>query len=179
MTWNSADSDPTPQIEVETIAVADFAADPTLRQEVDRAYSILDPLLKTDLTIIPQKYSPLSSRGVREQRSTMATYLCSQIKAALNMGRQGTARRDNCDAVLIKGGNIRGERDYDQYNFTLEGLRTEMQEEEGVHIFLVPGNISLTRLPLHVFNTIVSNRQNTERLHEGDVVWAQPRMDAV
>ena len=40
---------------------------------------------------------------------------------------------------MIKGGNIRGERDYDQYNFTLEGLRTEMQEEEGVHIFLVPG----------------------------------------
>ena len=63
----------------------------------------------------------------------------SQIKAALNMGRQGTARRDNCDAVLIKGGNIRGERDYDQYNFTLEGLRTEMQEEEPVLVYLVSG----------------------------------------
>ena len=37
-------------------------------------------------------------------------------------------------------GNIRAERDYDQYNFTLEGLRSEMQEEECVHIYLVPGH---------------------------------------
>jgi len=145
LVWESADSDPTPTISVETIAVADYAADPVLASEVERAYSILDPLLKTDLTIIPQKYSPLSSRGVRERRSTMATYLCSQIKLALNMDKLAAGAkkktRDNCDAVLIKGGNIRGERDYDQYNFTLEGLRTEMQEEEGVHIFLVPGRV--------------------------------------
>ena len=136
--WNSKSSDGTPEINVETIPVADFAPDTQLVKDVERAYSVLDPLLKTDLTLIPQKYSPLSSRGVREQRSTMATYLCSQIKIALNLG-QTRSIRDNCDCVMIKGGNIRGERDYDQFNFTLEGLRTEMQEEEGVHIFLVPG----------------------------------------
>ena len=136
--WNSKRSDGTPEINVETIPVVDFAPDTKLVKDVERAYSVLDPLLKTDLTLIPQKYSPLSSRGVREQRSTMATYLCSQIKVALNLG-QTRSMRDNCDCVMIKGGNIRGERDYDQFNFTLEGLRTEMQEEEGVHIFLVPG----------------------------------------
>ena len=136
--WNSKSSDRTPEINVETIPVVDFAPDTQLVKDVERAYSVLDPLLKTDLTLIPQKYSPLSSRGVREQRSTMATYLCSQIKIALNLG-QTRSIRDNCDCVMIKGGNIRGERDYDQFNFTLEGLRTEMQEEEGVHIFLVPG----------------------------------------
>ena len=136
--WKSKSCDGTPDINVETIPVADFAPDTQLVKDVERAYSVLDPLLKTDLTRIPQKYSPLSSRGVREQRSTMATYLCSQIKVALNLG-QTRSIRDNCDCVMIKGGNIRGERDYDQFNFTLEGLRTEMQEEEGVHIFLVPG----------------------------------------
>ena len=136
--WNSKSSDDTPEINVETIPVGDFAPDTQLVKDVERAYSVLDPLLKTDLTVIPQKYSPLSSRGVREQRSTMATYLCSQIKIALNLG-QTRSIRDNCDCVMIKGGNIRGERDYDQFNFTLEGLRTEMQEEEGVHIYLVPG----------------------------------------
>ena len=136
--WKSKGSDGTPEINVETIPVADFAPDTQLVKDVERAYSVLDPLLKTDLTLIPQKYSPLSSRGVREQRSTMATYLCSQIKIALNLG-QTRSIRDNCDCVMIKGGNIRGERDYDQFNFTLEGLRTEMQEEEGVHIYLVPG----------------------------------------
>ena len=139
LVWKSADSDSTPTIDVATIPVADFSPDKELSQDVDKAYSVLDPLLKTDLTIIPQKYSPLSSRGVRESRSTMATYLCSQIKLALNLD-QTKSSRDNCDCVMIKGGNIRGERDYDQFNFTLEGLRTEMQEEEGVHIFLVPGH---------------------------------------
>ena len=74
-----------------------------MTEEVDRAYSILEPLLKTDLTIIPKKYSPLSSRGVREQRSTMATYLCSAIKQALNMDRTKRNNMVNCDAVLIKG----------------------------------------------------------------------------
>jgi hypothetical protein len=138
LVWNSASSESTPNIEVATIPVVDFAPNEELVMEVDRAYSVLDPLLKTDLTIIPQKYSPLSSRGVRENRSTMATYLCSQIKLGLNMD-QTKSSRDNCDCVMIKGGNIRGERDYDKHNFTLEGLRTEMQEEEGVHIFLVPG----------------------------------------
>lgn len=144
LVWESASSDSTPSIKVETIAVADFSPDPELNKAVEKAYSVLDPLLKTDLTIIPQKYNPLSSRGVREKRSTMATYLCSQIKLALNYEDKNNCQqkfktRDNCDCVMIKGGNIRGERDYDQYNFTLEGLRTEMQEEEGVHIFLVPG----------------------------------------
>ena len=139
LVWDSAASDATPTIEVQTIPVADFAPDEQLVKDVAKAYSVLDPLLKTDLTIIPQKYSPLTSRGVRESRSSMATYLCSQIKLALNMDQKKRAR-DNCDCVLIKGGNIRGERDYDQFNFTLEGLRTEMQEEEGVHIFLVKGS---------------------------------------
>ena len=101
--WESSDSEATPKIEVETVEVKDYDADATLTEEVDRAYSILEPLLKTDLTIIPKKYSPLSSRGVREQRSTMATYLCSAIKQALNMDRTKRNNMVNCDAVLIKG----------------------------------------------------------------------------
>ena len=48
-----------------------------------------------------------------------------------------TRPRQNGNFII---GNIRAERDYDQYNFTLEGLRSEMQEEECVHIYLVPGH---------------------------------------
>ena len=48
-----------------------------------------------------------------------------------------TMPRQNENFII---GNIRAERDYDQYNFTLEGLRSEMQEEECVHIYLVPGH---------------------------------------
>ena len=60
------------------IAVADYDPDPQLIKEVNKAYSVLDPLLKTDLTIIPKKYSPLSSRGVREKRSTMVRFHTSK-----------------------------------------------------------------------------------------------------
>ena len=74
LVWESTNSDPTPAINVETIAVADYDPDPQLIEEVNKAYSVLDPLLKTDLTIIPKKYSPLSSRGVREKRSTMVRF---------------------------------------------------------------------------------------------------------
>jgi len=140
LVWDSASSDSTPRIDVETIAVADYDPDEELANDVARAYSVLDPLLKTDLTIIPQKYSPLSSRGVRERRTTMATYLCSQFKLALNLD-QKKSTRSNCDCVIVKGGNIRAERDYDEYNFTMEGLRSEMQEEECVHIYCVPGHV--------------------------------------
>ena len=137
--WESATSDPTPTIEVSTVAIADFSPDYELAKEVTKAYAVLDPLLKTDLTIIPEKYSPLTSRGVRERRATMATYLCTQIRLALNLDTENY--KDHCDCVMIKGGNIRGERDYETFHFTLEGLKTEMGTGQGVHIFLVPGHI--------------------------------------
>ena len=66
LVWDSADSDATPHISVETVGVGSYEADPVLAQEVERAYSILDPLLKTDLTIIPQVWS-LSSFKVSRQ----------------------------------------------------------------------------------------------------------------
>ena len=48
-----------------------------------------------------------------------------------------TRSKQNGNLII---GNIRAERDYDEYNFTMEGLRSEMQEEECVHIYLVPGH---------------------------------------
>ena len=139
LVWDSADSDSVPNIEVSTIAVTDYFPDSELEQEVKKSYAVLDPLLKTDLATIPDKYNPLTSRGVREHRTSMATYLCSQIRLALNMD---TESYDNhCDCVMIKGGNIRGERDYEKQNFTLEGLNTEIGTGKDVHIFLLPGHI--------------------------------------
>ena len=65
---------------------------------------------------------------------TMATWLLSQLKLALNLDSP-----DHCDCVILKvnsgqcgpklgaapvqGGNIRGERDYSSQQFSLEGLR--------------------------------------------------------
>ena len=139
--WESSSSDSTPMIEVSTVAVAEYSPDPELETEVKKAYSVLDPLLKTDLATIPEIYSPLSSRGVREHRATMATYLCTQVRLALNLETENY--ENHCDCVMIKGGNIRGERDYSDYKFTLEGLNTEIGSGKSIHIFLVPGQILL------------------------------------
>ena len=55
--WDSADSAATPVITAETIKVADFQPDQELAEEVKRAYSILDPLAKTELTTVPERFS--------------------------------------------------------------------------------------------------------------------------
>ena len=65
----------------------------------------------------------------------MATYLCSQLRISLNMDTENYP--DHCDCVILKGGNIRGERDYTENRFTLEGLQSELQAEECLHIFQV------------------------------------------
>ena len=44
--WDSASSDSTPRIDVETIAVAGYDPDEELANDVTKAYSVLDPLLK-------------------------------------------------------------------------------------------------------------------------------------
>ena len=95
----------------------------------------MDPLLKTELAIVPDKFFPLTSLGPRERRVSMATYLLTQLRIALNMDTE--TYTDHCDCVIMKGGNIRGERDYDSNKFTLEALRSEMQDTEAVHIFKV------------------------------------------
>ena len=71
----------------------------------------------------------------------MATYLCSQLRVALNMDTENYP--DHCDCVILKGGNIRGERDYSESRFTLEGLQSELQGEECLHIFKVKNAASL------------------------------------
>ena len=96
---------------------------------------VLDPLLKTELAIVPDKFFPLTSLGPRERRVSMATYLLTQLRIALNMDTE--TYTDHCDCVIMKGGNIRGERDYDSNKFTLEALRSELQDTEAVHIFKV------------------------------------------
>ena len=137
--WESEASDPTPNINIQFVDVADYPPDPELLDEVRKSYSVLDPLLKTDLAIIPEKYRPISSSNARQQRVTMATYLCTQLKIALNLDTSSNSK--HCDCFLIKGGNVRGGRDYTNSNFTLESLKSELKEEQSVHIFLVPGQV--------------------------------------
>ena len=55
LSWDTAQSDRTPTVESVTVPVATYEADSELEQEMKRAYSVLDPLLKTDLATIPEQ----------------------------------------------------------------------------------------------------------------------------
>jgi hypothetical protein len=145
LVWDSAASDKTPTITAETIKVADYPADPDMQAEVESAYSVLAPLMKSELATVPDTYAPLTSRGAREGRVTMATYLCDMLKEALNLDSSSCGTK-NCDCFVYKGGNSRGERDYSSFKFSMETLGSEMDRRENVHMFLTPGHILKTEL---------------------------------
>ena len=139
--WDSANSAATPNIMVDTVKVSDVEPDPGLAEEVRKAYAILDPLAKTELATVPEQFSPLTSLGPRERRVNMATWLCGQMQEALNLDCKDGDSTRHCDCVIIKGGNFRGERHYDSQKFSIEGLKSEMDDRECVHIFLTPGSV--------------------------------------
>ena len=70
-----------------------------------------------------------------------ATYLCSQLKMALNMQDQQNSIRKNCDCVIARAYNIGGKMDYTKFNFTMEGLCTEIKDDAEINIYRIPGSI--------------------------------------
>ena len=137
--WDSSESESIPTIQASTVLVSDFPPDFQLSQEASKAYSILNSLSNTHLSNVPEKYFPLTSKGVLERRVSMATYLCTQLRSALNLDTKNYGT--DCDCVMIRGGKFRGERDYSDPIFTLESLKTEFTKDEGVYIWNVPGHI--------------------------------------
>ena len=137
--WDSASSESLPTIQASTIPVSEYPPDEELRLEALKSNSILDSLVNTHLSIVPERYRPLTSRGVLERRVSMATYLCTQLRYALNMDTEGFEK--DCDCVVMKGGKFRGERDYDDLVLTLEALKTEFTKNEDIYIWHVPGFI--------------------------------------
>eukprot|EP00746_Dinoflagellata_sp_MGD_P023878 gnl/MRDRNA2_/MRDRNA2_156003_c0_seq1.p1 gnl/MRDRNA2_/MRDRNA2_156003_c0~~gnl/MRDRNA2_/MRDRNA2_156003_c0_seq1.p1 ORF type:complete len:491 (+),score=96.46 gnl/MRDRNA2_/MRDRNA2_156003_c0_seq1:203-1474(+) len=141
ITWDHA-GDCSPKIEAEVVKVADFKPCPSLSQVVAKSYSVLDFLRNTQLTRVPKKFRPLSSVAARDQRCTMGTYMCSQIRDALNIDCPEDAEPD-CDCCIIKAGSCpRGMRDYrDDEHPTLEVLKSEIQDHQEIVICTVPGHV--------------------------------------
>lgn len=137
--WESSKSESVPTITASTVYVPDFLPDAELQHEAAKAYSILNSLSNTHLSTIPEKFFPLTSKGVLEKRVSMATYLCTQLRLALNLDTKNYG--NDCDCVMIRGGKFRGERDYSEPIFTLESLKTEFTKDEGVYVWSVPGHI--------------------------------------
>ncbi|KAI2503075.1 hypothetical protein MHU86_11346 [Fragilaria crotonensis] len=129
ITWNDRHQ-LQPSITSELLAVNDYAPNLQLQLMAEDAYRVLDPLRQTQLGVVPEVFRPLSSKGARSNRVSVATFLGIIIRDALQV-----------DAFVAKGGNIRGSRNYeDDEQFTLELLQSELENVD-VYIAQLPGAI--------------------------------------
>lgn len=126
-----------PTVESRFVKCSDWTPDPELQEQNERAYDALLPLRNTQLATVPKQYFPLSSGNARGEVCSMGQYICTLIKAAMTFERP----HDNVDAVLLMGGNIRG--NVDKYPegtfFSLETLKQETKEDEKLAVVPMPG----------------------------------------
>lgn len=127
-----------PTIAARFVKCSDYAPDPMLQEENQRAYDVLLPLRNTELARIPPTFEPLSSKNSRGCVCTMGKFICSLLKSSLNVTRR--QRKLSVDAVIIMGGNIRAGTDYPLGSFfSLEALESEIKPEEVVAVVPMPG----------------------------------------
>lgn len=137
LSWKDA-STIQPKIRARFVKCDDWPADPMLAEECERAYDALIPLRNTELARVPPNFEPLSSLGSRESVCTMGKYMCTLIRSAVNASRG--KRRQPVDAVLLMGGNIRGNADYPIGSyFSMEALEAEIKSDEVVGVVPMPG----------------------------------------
>lgn len=142
ITWENAQVDK-PVITAKTVKVKDYPADEELSEKVRRAYSILDHLKKTELTPIPKQFRPLSSVGCRNRPTTIASFLWTCLREALNNSAKALGPNERTlDCVIISGGHIRGSKDYpDDAFFSLEDMKSEVQGKDETFLVQMPGNL--------------------------------------
>lgn len=135
-----------PVVDAHLLKVKDWPADEELLEVARKALSVLDPLRKTQLAFIPDKYRPLSSFNSRGCHTSMGTYLLSRTRDALNMYTP-LGGEPRCDVALLKAGNVRGGKNYEaDEHLTLEVLQSEFDGTKEVVIVPVPGLILKTGL---------------------------------
>lgn len=128
-----------PTIRARFVKVADWEPDPVLELQCEKAYEALAPLRKTELARVPFTFEPLSSGNSRGSVCTMGMYICSLLKSALNVRLM--KRTYKVDAVLLMGGNIRGNvEEYPRGSyFSLEALEAEIKADEVIAVVKMPG----------------------------------------
>jgi hypothetical protein len=127
-----------PKIRARFVKCALWEPDPILQEVNERAYDVLAPMRNTELSRVPPIFEPLSSNRSRETVCTMGKYICSLIKSSMNAVRRQRAHM--VDAVLLMGGNIRGNADYEIGSFfSLEMLEAEIKADEVVAVVPMPG----------------------------------------
>lgn len=129
--------DPT-KIAATFVKVDAWEPDPVLQEENERAYDALIPLRNTELASVPDFFEPLTSNNSRGSTCTMGKYICTLLKNAMNISRRQI--QSSVDAVLLMGGNIRGNADYPEGSFfSMEALEAEVKSNEVVGVVPMPG----------------------------------------
>lgn len=127
-----------PTIRSQFVTTEEWEPDAGICEKNDQAYSVIEPLRNTELARVPVSFEPLSSNGSRETVCTMGKYICSLIKSSLNVSRR--QRRMMVDAVILMGGNLRGNTDYKKGSFfSLEALEAEIKSNEVIAVVSMPG----------------------------------------
>ncbi len=138
ITWDSPASDKPDRIDVELVTVKDWPADPELQRGVESCLSVLDNLRDTQLRVIPDRFRPLNSVGVRGAVTTAGLFLCTEYMDAFNADLTTPA----CDLVLLPGGNVRGGRLYQKdAHFSLESLKSEVHPKMDIGVVRMPGRV--------------------------------------
>jgi hypothetical protein len=137
LSWEDATAEK-PKIRARFVKCEDYEADPVLEEENERAYDALIPLRNTELAQVSSTFEPLSSNGSRISVCTMGKFICTLIRFSMNVSRR--QRRHEVDAVLLMGGNIRGNADYPPGSFfSLEALEAEIKSDEVLAVVPMPG----------------------------------------
>jgi len=137
ISWENVNADK-PKIRARFVKTSDWEPDVELQEECDRAYEALLPLRNTELAEVGDKFQPLSSSRSREAVCTMGTYICTLLRNSLNWTRR--QRGFEVDCVLLMGGNIRGNADYEEGSyFSLEALEAEIKGDEVIATVKMPG----------------------------------------
>ena len=127
-----------PNIAARFVKCENWPADPVTAEINERAYDALAPLRNTELVMVPPMFEPLTSNGARESVCTMGKFICTLLRQSLNVSRGD--RKHAVDAVLLMGGNIRGNADYPEGSYlSLEALEAEIKSDEVVAVVPMPG----------------------------------------
>jgi 2',3'-cyclic-nucleotide 2'-phosphodiesterase (5'-nucleotidase family) len=137
---DSAQAGAKPKIRSTFVETAKWEPCPELKKETDRAYDVLLPLRNTELSGILPAFEPLTSKNARGSVCTMGRLICSMLKASLEQTRE--PGESKVDAVILMGGNIRGNEDYPPGSFfSLETLEAEIKSDEVIGVVPIPGTV--------------------------------------
>jgi 2',3'-cyclic-nucleotide 2'-phosphodiesterase (5'-nucleotidase family) len=127
-----------PKVKARFVKTDDWTPDPSLYEQCERAYDVLEPLRNTEILSVPLAFQPLSSVNSRGKVTTMGKLICTLLKKSMNVSRR--QRELRVDAVMVMGGNIRGGIDYEDASyFSLEALEAEIKPDEVVAVVPMPG----------------------------------------